>query len=55
MSKKFVPYDKMSKRARKEADKQKRGDWGAVNPVTRTIPDKRNKMKEDMARKETEE
>lgn len=32
---KFVPYEKMSKKAKKEIDEQKRGGWDGVNPVTR--------------------
>lgn len=34
--KKFVPYEKMSKRARREADRAKRKSWNGINPVTRT-------------------
>ncbi len=33
--KKIVPYGKMSKKAKKELDRKKRRDWGALNPVTR--------------------
>lgn len=33
--KKFVPYEKMTKRQKKEFNKKKRGTWGAINPVTR--------------------
>ncbi len=32
---KFVPYSKMSKRARKELDAKCRGAWGGINPITR--------------------
>lgn len=32
---KFISYQKLSKKARRELDKQKRSDWGAVRPVTR--------------------
>lgn len=32
---KFTPYEKCSKKVRREADKAKRGSWGTVNPVTR--------------------
>ncbi len=35
----FVPYEKMSKKAKKEADAQKRGSWDGVNPVTRVASD----------------
>lgn len=33
--KKFVPYDKLSKKKKAERDREKRGNWGTVNPVTR--------------------
>lgn len=32
---KFVPYEKMSKKAQKEYNAAKRGTWGSLNPVTR--------------------
>jgi len=32
---KFVPYDKLSKKKKREADRARRGSWGALNPVTR--------------------
>ncbi len=32
---KFVPYQKLSKRKRRERDKQRRSDWGNMNPITR--------------------
>ncbi len=32
---KFVPYDKLSKRKKKERNAAKRTTWGALNPVTR--------------------
>ena len=32
---KFVPYEKMSKKARKKLDAAKRRDWNGLNPVTR--------------------
>jgi len=35
---KFVPYQKLSKKARKELDKKRRSDWGLVRPGTRTEP-----------------
>lgn len=31
----FVPYERMSKKAKKAYNDKKRGTWGAVNPVTR--------------------
>ncbi|MBQ2084783.1 MAG: hypothetical protein II464_00760 [Oscillospiraceae bacterium] len=36
MNKKImVPYEKMSKKARKELDSRKRRNWGGLNPATR--------------------
>lgn len=37
----FVPYDKMSKKKQKELNAQRRGDWGNLNPVTRTTKNKK--------------
>ncbi|MBP0969172.1 MAG: hypothetical protein J5744_03400 [Oscillospiraceae bacterium] len=31
----IVPYEKMSKKAKREHDLRKRRDWGGLNPVTR--------------------
>lgn len=33
--KRYVPYEKLSKKQRRELDKRRRGDWGPLNPVTR--------------------
>lgn len=38
---KFVPQDKISKKAKKELDSQKRNTWGNTNPVTRVQPNKK--------------
>lgn len=32
---KFVPFEKLSKKKQRALNAQKRGSWGAVNPVTR--------------------
>ncbi len=32
---KFIPYEKLSKKKKRELDKARRGGWGALNPVTR--------------------
>ena len=32
---KFIPYEKLSKRKRREIDAARRGSWGALSPVTR--------------------
>ena len=37
MMKKFVEYEKLSKKQKREIDKAKRADWGGVVPVTRKV------------------
>ena len=32
---KFVPYEKLSKKQKKEIDSRARATWGDINPVTR--------------------
>ncbi len=32
---KFIPYEKLSKKAKRTLDKKNRGTWGNVKPVTR--------------------
>ena len=32
---KFIPYEKRSKKKRRELAAARRGNWGALNPVTR--------------------
>lgn len=33
--KKFIPYEKLSKKEQRKRDAQRRSTWGALNPVTR--------------------
>lgn len=39
--KKFISYQKMNKKKRKEIDKQKRGNWGDIKPVTKVVQSKK--------------
>lgn len=32
---KFIPYEKLQKKKKRELDKKRRADWGEINPVTR--------------------
>ena len=32
---KFIPYEKLSKKQKRELDKKRRNTWGSLNPVTR--------------------
>ncbi len=47
----FIPYEKMSKKKKREQDAARRGDWGGLDPVTRVPPEPRAydraKRKED--------
>lgn len=51
---KFIAYEKLSKKKRRELDAAKRGSWNGVNPVTRKSPNPKayNRQK---ARKWTDE
>lgn len=46
----FIPFDKLSKKAKKEFYDKKRKSWGTLNPVTRKPENpkayKRSKKKE---------
>jgi hypothetical protein len=33
----FVPYEKLSKKQKREIDRARRADWGTVNPVSRRV------------------
>ena len=37
MMKKFVEYEKLSKKQKREIDKAKRATWGGVIPVTKRV------------------
>ncbi len=39
--KKYVSFDKLSKRKQKELNRQKRGSWNGVKPVTRRVESKK--------------
>lgn len=38
---KFISYKKLSKAKQRELNRQQRGSWGDVNPVTRTVKDRK--------------
>ena len=38
MKQRYIPLEKRSKREQREYHASRRGNWGAVNPVTRTTP-----------------
>ena len=35
MNKQFIAYGKLSKKRQREIDRERRGSWGAINPVTK--------------------
>ena len=41
MAKTMVPLEKQQKKAQKEHDRAKRGDWGVVKPVLRVVESKK--------------
>ncbi len=38
---KFIPYEKLSKKAKRAEAQKRRRDWGALSPVTRKAPNPR--------------
>lgn len=36
MNNKLIPYQKLSKKAKRQADAKKRGSWYGLSPVTRS-------------------
>lgn len=44
--KKMVPIAKQSKRAQREHNREKRGDWGAVKPVLRIVESRKKYRRE---------
>lgn len=38
---KFISYEKLSKKNKKEHDKRKRASWGELNPITRKVESKK--------------
>ncbi len=38
---KFIAFEKLSKKEQKRLNNSKRGDWGAINPVSRIVPSKK--------------
>ncbi len=52
----FIPYEKLSKKAKKEIDSKKRGDWGQCHPATKVQENKKSYVRHAKHRKaETEE
>lgn len=52
--KKFIPYEKLSKKKRRELAATRRGSWGALNPVTRK-PEPQKAYNRKKARKWSDE
>ena len=44
---KFIPYEKMSKKKKKEINKKKRNTW-KVNPISRVVPNKKKDKSKDI-------
>ena len=54
MSEKFVPLEKQSKKAQKQAAAAKRGSWLGVKPVTKVVPDTKKDKLEKIRRQEAD-
>ena len=37
----YIPYEKLSKKKKRESDKKRRGGWGEINPITRKRENKK--------------
>lgn len=49
----FVPYEKCSKKKKKEYDRKKRQDWGEINPITRKESKNAYKKKKQREKEES--
>ena len=47
----YVPYEKLNKKQRRALCLKKRGDWGAISPVTRKPANPRAYNRRDSARR----
>ena len=41
----FIPYEKLSKKKKREIDAARRGSWRGINPVTRKTVNRKAEMK----------
>lgn len=47
----MIPYEKLSKKKKRELNKKRRSDCGIINPATRIVKSKRNSKRiEDIVR-----
>lgn len=50
----IIPYDKMSKKQRRQVDLAKRNtflDYGCLDPTTKVAPNKKKELRKSMCRK----
>ena len=51
----MIPYEKLSKKKKREFNKKRRSDWGNINPATRVVKSKRNtKRNRDIVKSQEE-
>ncbi len=50
----FVPYEKLSKKAQRDRNKQRRRSWGGISPITRKSESKKLYNRKKTARYENE-
>ena len=49
--KKFIPYEKLSKREKRKADLMQRGTWYGIDPVTKKVESGKRYRRHDKHRK----
>ena len=51
----FIPYEKLSKKKKRELNQAKRGSWGGLSPVTRRTENPRAYNRRKAQRREKDE
>lgn len=52
---KMIPYEKMSKKRRREENAKRRNSWGNINPHTKVVPDLHKQKQEEERMKDRKE
>lgn len=46
----FIPDSKCSNKEKRRRDRERRGDWGGISPVTKIVPNKKKEKKKKRKR-----
>lgn len=52
---KMIPYEKMSKKRKREENAKKRNSWGNINPHTKVVPDTHKQKRDEERMKDRKE